>query len=227
MTGFVARTVRGPVAEVHGAAFPEVIGRDVWFVEPVDAAVVLGSTQPLASLDLGEVTRRGLGVVRRHSGGGAVVVEATSSFWFDLWLPADDEAFDDDIGRSAHWLGDVVVDALASLGVDGDVVRAEDVVREEADHRWAKLVCFAATGAGEVVVDGRKVVGISQRRTRAGARFQVVIPGDFDPAATAALFALAPPERAELTELLGRRAAGVALERAALRRAITEALQMR
>ena len=33
-------------------------------------------------------------------------------------------------------------------------------------------MCFAGLGPGEVLVDGRKVVGISQRRDRFGARFQ-------------------------------------------------------
>jgi hypothetical protein len=36
-----------------------------------------------------------------------------------------------------------------------------------------RLVCFATVGAGEVTTpDRRKLVGISQRRTRAAARFQ-------------------------------------------------------
>lgn len=224
MTGFTSRTVRGRVAEVHGEAFPDVIAREVWFVEPIDAAVVLGSTQPLASLDLGEVARRGLGVVRRRSGGGAVVVEPASSFWFDVWLPSGDPAFDHDIGRSADWLGDLVVDALATLGVDGVVVRARDVVRNTPARSWARLVCFGATAAGEVLVQGRKAVGISQRRTRAGARFQVVIPGAFDPGATAALFSLSPSARAELARHLSDGVTAVAIERPVLRRAIEEAL---
>ncbi len=224
MTAFAARTVHGSVAEVHGAAFADVIAREVWFVEPTDAAVVLGSTQPLTSLDLGEVARRGLGVVRRRSGGGAVVVEPTSSFWFDVWLPTGDPAFDHDIGRSADWLGDVVVDALATLGVDGVVVRAGDVVRDSPERAWASLVCFGATGAGEVLVQGRKAVGISQRRTRAGARFQVVIPGAFDPQATAALFSLSPSARAELVRHLRDGVTAIAIERPALRQAIEEAL---
>ncbi|MEC8814989.1 MAG: hypothetical protein VYA92_04220, partial [Actinomycetota bacterium] len=37
---------------------------------------------------------------------------------------------------------------------------------------WGGLVCFAGRGPGEILVDGRKVVGISQRRDRSGARFQ-------------------------------------------------------
>jgi lipoate-protein ligase A len=51
-----------------------------------------------------------------------------------------------------------------------------------SDRDAARVVCFAAVGPGEVVRDGAKVLGISQRRTRHGARFQCVAyrshPGD-------------------------------------------------
>jgi hypothetical protein len=50
-------------------------------------------------------------------------------------------------------------------------------------------VCFAGLAAGEVIVDGAKVVGISQRRTRAGARFQCSVPLRWDAARHAELLA--------------------------------------
>ncbi|MBJ7509558.1 MAG: hypothetical protein JHD37_10050 [Ilumatobacteraceae bacterium] len=41
---------------------------------------------------------------------------------------------------------------------------------------WSTLICFAGRGPGEVFTnDGHKVVGISQRRTREWARFQIVV----------------------------------------------------
>ena len=54
---------------------------------------------------------------------------------------------------------------------------------------WCPLVCFAGIGAGEIVVDGRKLVGISQRRTRAGARFQCAVHSRWSPEALIALLA--------------------------------------
>ena len=71
--------------------------------------------------------------------------------------------------------------------------------RRDATHkgpmrtdRWSRLVCFAGLGPGEVTVDGRKVVGISQRRTRAGARFQCAALRRWDPGALAALVGVDP-----------------------------------
>jgi lipoate-protein ligase A len=43
-------------------------------------------------------------------------------------------------------------------------------------------VCFAGLGPGEVTIAGVKVVGMSQRRTRAGALFQCAALLAWDPA---------------------------------------------
>ena len=63
---------------------------------------------------------------------------------------------------------------------------------------WSRLVCFGGLGTGEVVDDdGVKLVGLSQRRTRAGARFQCMAMGEWDPEAVVSLLALSPEDRAE------------------------------
>lgn len=224
---FASRSVRTTVAEAHGAPFPEQVRRAVWFIEPNDGAVVLGSAQRLASIDLGEVARRGLTVVRRRSGGGAVVIEPGTSSWFDVWLPADDHLFERDVSLSAHWLGEVVVGALDLLGVAAQRVTSDEVESVAERSRWAPVVCFAGASGGEVLLDGRKAVGISQRRNRAGARFQVLVLHLFDPEATASLFTLDPADRQILAEQLDRRVATVPVEPSALRDAVGEVLSTR
>jgi lipoate-protein ligase A len=86
---------------------------------------------------------------------------------------------------AAEWLGEAWALALADLGHPGGAV-----------HRGGlecgvlgPVVCFAGTGPGEVLVEGEKVVGISQRRTRAGARFQCSVPLRWDARRHAALLA--------------------------------------
>jgi len=123
-------------------------------------ALVLGSTQP-------EVPERGVPVVRRRSGGGAVLVGPGEVLWVDVLLPAGDPLWEDDVGRSFHWLGQAWVDALAVVGVEASWHSGPMVCTP-----WCRQVCFAGIGPGEVTVDGRKVVGLAQRRTRAGALFQ-------------------------------------------------------
>ena len=112
------------------------------------------------------VEATGVEVVRRRSGGGAVLVEPIGTLWVDVVLPRGDALWDDDVGRAAHWLGDAWAAAIGDRAVvhRGAMVRAP----------LSDAVCFAGLGPGEVTVDGRKVVGISQRRTREAARFQCV-----------------------------------------------------
>jgi lipoate-protein ligase A len=194
----------GPAGELHDLEVPSPPRREVWFLEPSRAALVLGSTQAASTVrpDL-----RGIDVVRRRSGGGAVLLEPGAVLWVDVIVPASDRLWVDDVGRAAHWLGAVWAEALAACGVAA-VVHEGAMVRTE----WSGLVCFAGLGPGEVTVGGRKVVGISQRRTRSAARFQCVVLERWDPEAVAALFEPA----ARPASPLGDGAAGPGVALAAL-----------
>jgi lipoate-protein ligase A len=126
-------------------------------------------------------------VVRRRSGGGAVFVIPGECLWVDVLLPRDDPRWDDDVGVAAHWVGD----AWAAAVGDGAQTHRGALQRSP----WSDLVCFAGLGPGEVTKAGQKVVGISQRRTRAGARFQCVALANWDPASLLALLALSQEDR--------------------------------
>lgn len=129
--------------------------------------IVVGSSQPQDVVDLGLCRVEGVDVARRRSGGGAVWLD-DGMIWVDVFVPAGHHRWDADIGRSMWWLGDAWATSLISSGIPEAVVHRDAVVHT----KWSSLVCFAGLGAGEVTVDGRKVVGISQRRTRAGALLQ-------------------------------------------------------
>jgi lipoate-protein ligase A len=130
----------------------------------------------------------GVDVVRRATGGGAVWVAPGAQVWLDLWVPRGDALWEEDIVRSATWLGEAWVAALEGLGHDGSGAGALRVHHGRATrHEWADLVCFAGLGPGEVVSAQRKVVGIAQRRTREGARFHTLAPLTWDPAPLVAL----------------------------------------
>jgi lipoate-protein ligase A len=136
---------------------------------PATSALVLGSTQRDDLVDRDAVAARGLEVVRRRSGGGAVIVDA-SVVWIDFAIARDDPLFIDDVGQSMHWVGDVWAAALGRLGIEAQVHRERPL-----QPLLARAVCFCGVGHGEVLVGSRKVVGVSQRRTRAGARFQSMV----------------------------------------------------
>ena len=186
---------RGSAAELHALDLPgpEPVTRGLWVMEATAMAVVFGSAQRRLA---GEG-----GFPVRSSGGGAVLVDPDRSLWVDVVIGRNDPMWHDDVGRSALWLGRCWQVALGTLGVAGEVHEG----RADRDE-LARAACFAGVGPGEVVAAGRKLVGISQRRTRSGARFQCIaytdIP-DADPL-VAALGAQAPPGlRAALAARVG------------------------
>ena len=72
------------------------------------AALVLGSTQPGTSVDSARAARAGIEVVRRRSGGGAVLVGPGDPVWIDVWLPRGDPLWHDDVGARPRVGGGVV-----------------------------------------------------------------------------------------------------------------------
>jgi lipoate-protein ligase A len=139
----------------------------------------MGSAQPDDVVDGVAAQQRGLAVCRRRSGGGVVCLDPEGSLWVDVVVPVDDPRWDPDVHRAFEWLGEAWVAALGDVGVDAAIHRGAPV-----DPELGRLVCFAGIGAGEVLVGGAKVVGISQRRDRRGSRFQCVAHRRWEPADT-------------------------------------------
>jgi lipoate-protein ligase A len=147
---------------------PEVIrglDRRTVFVRTIRRpTLVLGSTQDESIVDLSAVARHGVERIRRRSGGGAVLLEPDLGVWIDTWVPRADPLWSDDITRSSAWVGEWWVESLELGGFE--VHRGPAIT-----SRWSDLICFAGVGAGEVVRDGRKLVGVAQWRSRQGALF--------------------------------------------------------
>lgn len=162
--------------------------------------VVIGSTQP------SEVVAPGsLPVVRRRSGGGAVLVGPGDPLWVDLWVPREDELWQPDVGRAAWWVGEWWSAALGALGLAGLEVHRGGLVA----RRWSPLVCFAGVGPGEVLSDGRKLVGVAQWRGREGALFHSAAYLEWDPVPLLDALDLGPQDRVAATVGVGPAAVGL------------------
>ena len=170
---------RGSAADLHATALPDDPARAAWVLEADAPALVLGSTQDVDLVDSASAARGGVDVARRRSGGGVVFVDPATTAWVDVIVPAGDPLWDDDVGRAALWVGRCWQAALAELGTAPTVVHDGAL----ACGPLGRLVCFGTVGAGEVTDPaGRKIVGISQRRTRRAARFQCAAYSVWDPA---------------------------------------------
>jgi len=205
-SGWEVSRSRASAAEHHGRPLPTGGGRQVWVHDVTRPALVLGSTQAESVVDLGVARALGIEVVRRRSGGGAVLLIPGEVAWVDVIVPAGDPLWDDDVGRSFQWLGHVWQRALVDVGIGGTRVHSgalECVTlsdsgacaaakggRVGSGGGWGRLICFAAVGPGELTLGERKVVGISQRRTRDAARFQCAVYRRWDPSLLAQLLRL-------------------------------------
>ena len=216
MTGaWVVTRAVASAAELVARPEPHPAARTVSVLTVTAPAVVLGSTQPDAVLDDARAASTGLDVVRRHSGGGAVLVRPGELLWVELFLPTGDQLWTDDVGRAFGWLGSVWTSALRGLGTD-----AHWHAGPMRETRWSRLVCFAGVGPGEVLVGSSKVVGMSQRRTHAGARFSCAALRAWDADALLAVLSLPDEDRVVASRELRTVATGLDVEVGALGEAL-------
>jgi len=130
--------------------------------------VVLGGNQSVDVLDLERVATTPL---RRRRGGGGMVLVQPGDVWVDWWLPVNDHRWSADVHemsvRAGRWWRDALVPHVTP-----DVVVHEGPLEGDRAHR---VVCFAGRGPGEVFVNDRKAVGITQWRVREGAYLSSIL----------------------------------------------------
>ena len=131
-------------------------------------ALVLGSTQKTGAADERRAARSGVEVLRRRSGGGAVLLQPGRQVWADFFVAATDPLWHDDVTLAAGWVGRLWESVVAGISTAECSVHTGRLVAD----RWGRLVCFAGMGPGEVFLGDRKVVGVSQRRSRDRVRIQ-------------------------------------------------------
>jgi len=147
-------------------------------VEP--AALVLGSAQPEAD------ARPEIPVARRGTGGGAVLCDA-GTLLVDLAVPAGHPLAPEDVTEAYRPVGEAVRDALAGLGVGCRTVAVDEArAMSEARRAAARRACWAGISPYEIVLDdGRKLVGLAQRRRRGAVLHQIAVPVTTAPARVA------------------------------------------
>ena len=179
--------LHGSASILHEFAPPKQRERTLCVLEAHSAAFVIGSSQPESQVDSRCASALGVSIVRRCSGGGAVLLVPGQHVWIDVWLPSGDVLWSDDVVVAAEWLGEVFALAFADAGILDLSVH----IGPASIDALSRKVCFLGRGPGEVFCGGRKVVGLSQRRTRDWIRFQTIVHRQFSANYTAALLAVA------------------------------------
>lgn len=130
-------------------------------------SVSLGYFQEPAEdvVDLAECGRRGVDVVRRTTGGGAILHQHEVTYSVCLperLVPAGD------VGASYAWICGAICRGLAALGAGAQLRGGET---DGAEGEVSTEICFARGSRFDVVTGGRKLVGSAQRRIK-GAMLQ-------------------------------------------------------
>jgi len=120
-------------------------------------AVSLGYNQNAADLDAGRCAREGIDIVRRPTGGRAIL--HAQELTYSIALPAGRKTIlqvYNDIGRA-------LVRGLTLFGVDVALQRSQPDFRS-VYRQPSSIPCFTSSARYEIEHKGRKLVGSAQRR---------------------------------------------------------------
>lgn len=150
-------------------------------------ALSLGYGQADDEVDHEACRRLGIAVVRRPTGGRAVLHERDLTY--AVVLPADDPRIPPTVPGTYQVVAEALRDALLALGARDVAVAARRATA------GADPACFAAAARAELLLGGRKVAGSAQRRGRRAVLQHGSILLDPDPGRLAACLRGADPIR--------------------------------
>src|SRR5438552_1147239 len=145
------------------------------------ATLSLGVNQPLGEVDPSECARRGFGLVRRMTGGRAVLHQ--HELTYSVIARENDPRVSGGVIESYRKISVALVEGLRSLGVDVALAEPDRALYRAlaASRRQSEAggsvesshgaVCFDVASAYEITAGGKKLVGSAQAR-RGGAILQ-------------------------------------------------------
>lgn len=123
------------------------------------ACISLGLGQREDILDMDAVRAAGLDVVRRPTGGQALLHD--NELTYSVVASQQDPVVGGTLMQSYHAISEALLAGLAQLGIDGTGAPCEP-----RPARGLTPVCFASASAEEVLVEGRKLLASAQWRSR-------------------------------------------------------------
>ncbi len=121
----------------------------------------LGHAQPFADVDVVRLNERSWDVVRRPTGGRAIL--HTDELTYSVIAPQDEPRVVGSILESYNRLAGALLQAVRALGLP--VEMKED---SGSNHEAPNPVCFEVPSAYEITVNGKKLIGSAQARRKEG-----------------------------------------------------------
>ena len=180
------------------------------------ATLSLGVNQPIGEIDAEECARRGFGLVRRLTGGRAVLHQ--HELTYSVIAPENDPRVSGGVIESYRKISAALVDGLRSMGAGVSLAEPSKAmframaesrrraVLDEAVESSNGAVCFDTASAYELTARGRKLVGSAQAR-RGGAILQhgsILLDVDFDAWVSVFLYATEAGRERAYAKLPGR-----------------------
>jgi lipoate-protein ligase A len=172
----------------------------------------LGYAQPVSDVDMAALKACGWGLVRRPTGGRAIL--HTDELTYSVIAPLQEPRVHGSILESYRCLSEALLFALHSLSL---LAKAEKDYAVPGTTQAIGPVCFEVPSNYEITVGGKKLIGSAQARRREGVLQHGSLPlvGDLRRITEVLVFP-SPAERAQAGERLLQRATTVeaCLERA-------------
>jgi lipoate-protein ligase A len=121
----------------------------------------LGYAQPLADVDAARLKERGWEVVRRPTGGRAIL--HTDELTYSVTAPASEPRLAGSVLESYNRLAGALLAAIESLGLPVEMKEGPN-----ANQDVPNPVCFEVPSAHEITVQGKKLIGSAQARRKEG-----------------------------------------------------------
>lgn len=130
------------------------------------ATISLGYGQPLdARIDEAAAASLGIGLVRRPTGGSAILHEGPDlELTYSVVATTGDFEGAADLLQTYRWIGSALAAGINRIGAPVEMVPVQP-----SDPATMPTFCFARTGSYELEIGGLKIVGSAQRRQ--GAAF--------------------------------------------------------
>lgn len=122
-------------------------------------AVSLGFNQKEADIDADECRKRNIDIVRRPTGGRAVL--HAEELTYSLVMNMPEGVTVQDVYRDIHLY---FLERFASIGIDGlEFEKSQPNFREFYKSNDSSVSCFASSARYEIAYNNRKVIGSAQR----------------------------------------------------------------
>jgi len=107
-------------------------------------------------VDINEINKLGFKLVRRITGGGALLHEENSEITYSIILSSNHRIYQYDIVQSSALIANGIARGLIKLGIEPEIGGFKGLTNQN--------LCYLRSGASDITINGKKISGSAQRR---------------------------------------------------------------